>query len=55
MEAVNPSNCSKLLNEGLQSMVVIVLAFNPKSEKEEEFRLWIKADAPDSSAGGILG
>lgn len=50
MEAVNPSYCSKLLNEELQSMVVIVLAFNFKTEKGEEFRLWIKADAPNSSA-----
>lgn len=50
VEAVNPSYCSKLLNEELQSMVVIVLAFNFKTEKGEEFRLWIKADAPNSSA-----
>lgn len=55
VEAVNPSYSSKLLNEELQSTVVIVLAFNLKTEKEEEFRLPIKADAPNSSAGGILG
>lgn len=55
MVAANPSYCSTLLNEELQSMVVIALAFNLKTEKEEEFRLLIKADAPNSFAGGILG
>lgn len=55
VEAVNPSYCSKLLNEELQSMAGIAFAFNLKAEKEEEFRLLIKADALNSSAGGILG
>lgn len=36
-------------------MFVIVPAFNLKTEEEEEFRLQIEADAPNSSTGGILG
>lgn len=55
MGAINPSYCSKLLNEELQSVVAIALDFNLKTKKEDKFRLLIKADAPNSSAGDILG